>query len=202
VPTVNVLVAARDLEPRTALAEGDLKIVRLPRDAAPANALGDRSGAVGMITTVGMSANEPVLPTKIAQPGGEGHIAVLPPGTQPTGTTPRFRAFSVNVPDANAAGGTIAAGDRVDILYTLNVSLVDPTKQDFIGRVVVENVTILARALTVYTLRIDVDTAERIASLQAAGGNLELLLRAPGDERPANSSGASFNREAQRIQRP
>jgi Flp pilus assembly protein CpaB len=47
VTTVDVLVASRDLEPRSALAEGDLRIVQLPRDAAPTNALHTLADAIG-----------------------------------------------------------------------------------------------------------------------------------------------------------
>jgi pilus assembly protein CpaB len=198
VAMVDVLVATRNIEPRSALGASDLKVVQLPRDAAPANALHDANSATGMITTVALSANEPVLPTKIAQTGSEGHIAVLPPGATVANSL-GFRAMSLNIPDANAAGGAIAAGDHVDILYTLAVG--EP-KQDFIGRIVIQDVPVLAKTLTVYTLRVDVTTAERIAALQASGGNLALLLRAPGDARPAGTAGASFTNEAQRIQRP
>jgi len=198
VAMVDVLVATRNIEPRSALGASDLKIVQLPRDAAPANALHDANSATGMITTVALSANEPVLPTKIAQTGSEGHIAVLPPGATVANSV-NFRAMSLNIPDANAAGGAIAAGDHVDILYTLVIT--DP-KQEFIGRIVIQDIPVLAKTITVYTLRVDVQTAERIAALQASGGNLALLLRAPGDARPAGTAGASFTNEAQRIQRP
>ncbi|HEV8281028.1 MAG TPA: Flp pilus assembly protein CpaB [Candidatus Limnocylindrales bacterium] len=199
--TVDVLVASRDLEPRTALVPGDLKIVQLPRDAVPKNALHAVADGAGQVTTVSLSANEPLLATKIAVAGSGGvHIAVLPPGSQPSGSTPTFRAVSLNVPDANAAGGAIVAGDHLDVLYTLNTALVDPSKPDFVGRVIVENVPVLARTLTLYTLRIDVATAERLAALQAVGGNIQLLLRAPGDERASGSQGASFTGEARRIE--
>ncbi|TMC06387.1 MAG: Flp pilus assembly protein CpaB [Chloroflexi bacterium] len=198
VAMVDVVVATRDIEPRSALGASDLKIVQLPRDAAPANALHDANTATGMITTVALSKNEPVLPTKLAQTGSEGHIAVLPPGATVANSI-GFRAMSLNIPDANAAGGAIAAGDHVDILYTLDMA--EP-KQDFIGRIVIQDVPVLAKTITVYTLRVDATTAERIAALQASGGNLALLLRAPGDARPAGTAGASFTNEAQRIQRP
>jgi Flp pilus assembly protein CpaB len=198
VAMVDVLVAARDIEARSALGSSDVKVVKLPRDAAPANVLHDATGAAGMITTVGLSANEPVLPTKIAQSGSEGHIAVLPPGATIANSL-GFRAMSLNIPDASAAGGAIENGDHVDILYTLAVA--EP-RTDFVGRIVIQDVPVLAKTLTVYTLRVDTTTAERIAALLASAGNLQLLLRAPGDARPAGTSGASFTNEAQRILRP
>ena len=196
---VDVLVATRDIEARSALGSSDVKVVQLPRDAAPANALRDATSTTGLITTVRLSANEPVLPTKIALPGTEGHIAVLPPG-QTVSTAPAFRAMSVNIPDSNAAGGLIETGDHIDILYTL--AIIDPTKPDYVGRIVLQDIPVLAKTLTVYTLRVDATTAERIAALQASGGTLQLLLRAPGDARPAGTAGASFTSESQRILRP
>lgn len=198
-PTVDVLVAAREIGARSALGSGDLRVVRLPRDAAPANALRDANSVAGMVTTVALSENEPVLSNKVAQPGSEGHIAVLPPG-QTVANSNLFRAMSLNIPDANAAGGAIAAGDHVDILYTLAV--VEPTRSDFVGRIVIQDIPVLAKTITVYTFRVDVTTAERIAALQASGGGLQLLLRAPGDARPAGTAGASFTSEAERILRP
>ncbi len=200
VPMVDVLVATRDVEARSALGTNDVKIVQLPRDAAPPNALHDANAVAGMITTVPLSANEPVLPAKIAQPGSEGHISVLPPGTTLANSSPPYRAMSLSVPDANAAGGAIVAGDHVDILYTLAVA--EPARNDFVGRIVIQDIPVLAKTITVYTFRVDATTAERIAALQASNGNLQLLLRAPGDARPAGTTGASFTTETQRILRP
>jgi pilus assembly protein CpaB len=200
VAMVDVLVAARDIQARSALGSNDVKVVQLPRDVAPANALHDASGAAGLITTIPLVANEPVLPAKLAQPGTEGHIAVLPPGTTIGSSSPAYRAMSLSVPDANAAGGAIAAGDHVDILYTL--SLIEPTRNEFIGRIVLQDIPVLAKTITTYTFRVDAATAERIAALQASGGALQLLLRAPGDARAAGTAGASFTAESQRIIRP
>ncbi len=200
VAMVDVLVATRDIEPRSALGSNDVKVVQLPRDVAPANALHDASGTAGLITTVALSASEPVLPTKLAQPGSEGHIAVLPPGTTIGSSSPAYRAMSLSVPDANAAGGAIQAGDHVDVLYTLAIA--EPTRSDFVGRIVLQDIPVLAKTITTYTFRVDAATAERIAALQGSGGTLQLLLRAPGDARAAGTSGASFTTETQRIIRP
>jgi Flp pilus assembly protein CpaB len=202
VATVDVLVAARDLAARSALGPGDVKVVKLPPDLVPTGALRDTGAAVGMITTVPLAANEPVLPAKIAAPGSEGHIAVFPPGTTAANSAARFRAMSINIPDANAAGGAIQAGDHIDIMYTLSTTVVDPSRKDFVGRVVIEDIPVLAKTNTVYTLRVDVSTAERIAALAAGGGAINLLLRAPSDTRPSGSAGSSFTREAQSILRP
>ena len=199
VAMVDVLVATRDIEARSALGAADVKIVQLPRDAAPASALHDANAAAGMITTVRLSVNEPVLPTKIATAGSEGRIAVLPPGST-VSTSPAFRAMSISVPDANAAGGAIEAGDHVDILYTLAIA--EPARTDFVGRIWIQDIPVLAKTITVYTFRVDATTAERIAALQASAGVLLLLLRAPGDTRPAGTAGASFTAESQRILRP
>jgi len=54
-------------------------------------------------------------------------------------------------------------------------------------------VPILARTLAVYVIRTDAATAERIGYLQSAGGVLQLLLRAPKDERATGTVGASFD---------
>jgi pilus assembly protein CpaB len=202
VATVDVLVAARDLEARSALGSSDVKLAKLPRDLVPTGAFHDASLAAGMVTTVPLAANEPILAAKLARPGADGHVAVLPPGTTVATSTARLRAMSINIPDANAAGGTIRAGDHIDIMYTLNTGVVEPTRRDFVGRIVIEDIPVLAKSATIYTLRVDVETAERIAALQAGAGTLNLLLRAPGDARPSGSTGSSFTREAQRILRP
>jgi hypothetical protein len=54
-------------------------------------------------------------------------------------------------------------------------------------------VPILMRNLAVYVIRTDAATAERIGYLQSAGGVLQLLLRAPKDERATGTAGASFD---------
>ena len=64
---------------------------------------------------------------------------------------------------------------------------------DSSARIVLERVPILARNLAVYVIRTDAATAERIAYMQASGGVLQLLLRAPKDERATGTVGASFD---------
>ena len=123
-------------------------------------------------------------------------LDALGPDGAPKADAPFFRAFSVTVPDADAVGGNVVPGDIVDLMITLNF---DPTKfydrtrptqtADTSTKIVLEKVVILARVGAVYTIRGNTDTAERLAYLQGAGVKLSMLLRAPKDERAANTGG-------------
>lgn len=205
VPTVSVLVAARDLPPRTALSAGDVKVVKASPDLVPPGTFSDPGAVVGRIVTVPIVANEVILPSKFAAAEGFG-FSVFPPGQQPAGSAPDFRAMSLNIPDAQAVGGAVQPGDAVDLIFTLTFEPAQaipgaPTGQpvDFAARIVFERVPILARTLTIYTIRIEAAQAERIAALQAAGSTVQLLLRARTDDRDARASGARYSQEALQL---
>ncbi|HEV2248912.1 MAG TPA: Flp pilus assembly protein CpaB, partial [Candidatus Limnocylindria bacterium] len=204
VPTTDVLVASHDIPSRTALTAADLKVQKYPTDIAPVAALAKPADVIGKIVQVPISAGEPILPTKFAA-AGAATFTVFPPNAQPVAGqpiaagTPDYRAQSITVPDANAAGGAVQVGDIVDILFTFQfdpakfLSGTDPNRiPDFSSKIVLQNVVILARAASVYTIRTDAQTAEKIAYLNAAGGTLQMLLRAAQDERQASTVGATF----------
>ena len=60
----------------------------------------------------------------------------------------------------------------------------------------------LAKTITVYTLRVEASTAERIAALQASSGVISLVLRAPGDTRPALIRALRLARRKERKRPP
>ncbi len=203
-PTKPVVVAAREIPAKTTLTAADLTVAKINVDAAPPAAPETIDALVGKITLVPVSLREPMLPSKYAAPGALA-FTVFPADQigangAPNPGSPNYRAMSLTVPDANAAGGTIQAGDLVDVLYVLNF---DPVKYlqkpdvlknggDFSAKIVLERVPILERALQIYTIRVDAETAERVGYLQSAGGALSLLLRAPKDDRAVNSTGQTF----------
>lgn len=211
VPTSDVVVAARDILPRTQLTEADVKIAKVNAEVAPPAALKDTKEVIGKIATTAISINEPVLPTKYAAPDKPA-FTVLPPGEELGAGSPAYRAMSITVSDAFAVGGVIQPGDFVDIVYTINfdpqrflqqTTPPDPTKTaDFSAKIVLGPVPILARTAAVYTIRVDAATAERIAYLQAAGGTLQFLLRAPGDVRSAGTPGVTFSNIFQNFRFP
>lgn len=204
VPTTDVLVAARDLPARTALTAADVKVVKFPADIAPAAAIAKPDAVVGKIAQSALSAGEPILPSKFAAVGAAS-FTVFPPNAQPPvgqpipANTPDYRAMSITVADALAAGGAIQVGDIVDVLFTFNL---DPTKYftgtdpnrlpDISSKIVLQNVPVIARTLSVYTIRTDAQTAEQIGYLTAAGGTMSFLLRAGQDQRQASTTGVTF----------
>jgi hypothetical protein len=94
----------------------------------------------------------------------------------------------------------VQPGDSIDMMLTLNF---DPAKfytkvsanqiPDYTAKIILERVPILARAGSVYTIRVDAATAERIAYIQGTGGGIVFLLRAPKDERASGTTGAQFS---------
>lgn len=203
VPTVAVLVAAREIPAKTTLTTADVKLQEFNLDAKPAAAMSDASEALGKITVQSISVGEPILPSKFSDPKLPGFV-VMPASFigadgAPVANSPNFRAMSITVPDQNAVGGTILPGDIVDLVFTLQfdpqTKLQRPTPQqttDFSAKIILERLPILARLASVYTIRVDAVTAERIAYLQSSGGQIAFLLRAPKDERASGSTGATF----------
>jgi Flp pilus assembly protein CpaB len=203
VPTVAVLVAAREIPAKTTLTTADVKLQEFNLDAKPAAAMSDASEALGKITVQSISVGEPILPSKFSDPKLPGFV-VMPASFigadgAPVVNSPNFRAMSITVPDQNAVGGTVLAGDIVDLVFTMQfdpqTKLQRPTPQqvtDFSAKIILERLPILARLAATYTIRVDAVTAERIAYLQSSGGQIAFLLRAPKDERASGSTGATF----------
>ena len=203
VPTVAVLVAAREIPAKTTLTSADVKLQEFNVDAKPAAAMTKADDALGKITIQSISVGEPILPTKFADPKNPSFVVMpasfIGPDGAPVANSPNFRAMSITVPDANAVGGSVLVGDLVDLMFTAQfdpqAKLQRPTPQqtlDFSTKIILERVPILARLASVYTVRVDALTAERIAYLQSSGGQLAFLLRAPKDERASGSTGATF----------
>jgi Flp pilus assembly protein CpaB len=204
IPTSSIVVAAREIPPKTQITAADLKLVKMNTEVVPPAALTSADDVVGKITITSISVGEPILLSKLGGPNGQVFVVFPADALEANGTikvsTPMYRAMSLTVGDAQAAGGAIQPGDIVDILFTFNFDPAkfflnaNPTRNtaDASARIILERVPILARTASVYTIRTDAATAERIAYIQAAGGSMQFLLRAPKDERATGTTGATF----------
>jgi Flp pilus assembly protein CpaB len=205
--TVNtqVLVAKRDIPVRTVISAADVTAVQTNSAVVPAGSLREPGEAVGRVATQPIAMNEIIHSSRFTDSASTG-FAIFPEGQQPSGTSPDFRAMSLNVPDAQAVGGTVRAGDRVDILFALVFAPLQfgtsALEQDFAARILAENVAVLAKdGGTIYTFRVEAAQAERIAAMQAAGATMHLLLRSGDDTRTPRASGAIYSSDAGRILR-
>lgn len=99
----SVVVAARDLAAGHELAAGDVRVVRLPGEAAPARALSTAADATGRTLSGPVGAGEPVTAARLTGPG----ILV----GQPVGTV----AAHVAVADP-ASTAMLRRGDRVSVI--------------------------------------------------------------------------------------
>ncbi|SEF16850.1 Flp pilus assembly protein CpaB [Jiangella alba] len=103
-PTVDVVVAARDLPGGAVLADDDLTVAALPPDVVPGGSVG-RAEAAGALLAAPVRAGEPITDRRLLGPGlleGWGDDVVATP---------------VRVADAGAVG-QLRPGDRIDLLAT------------------------------------------------------------------------------------
>lgn len=207
-PTTDVLVATRDIPARTALIAADLRVAKVNVEAAPPTALKLPEDAIGKVLSAAVSINEPILPTKLAPAGRD--FTVFPPNETFAPDSPSYRIMTITVPDNFAVGGVIEVGDLVDIMYVfpfdpvafLDIEVPEEGEEvpedepvilpDTVAKVILGPVPILSRTAAVYTIRVDAPLAERLAYLLTAGGTMQFLLRAPGDDRAIATEGATF----------
>lgn len=231
IPTINIVVAARDIPARTALTAADLKLAKMDPAVAPPASLKDPKDVIGKILVQPVYVGEPIIAAKFAPT--ERAFTVFPPGVEVQPGSPAYRIMTLSVPDNNAVGGIIVPGDNVDIMYVFQFdpcaklqigtgatagtacqtgataviggtpgttapqqSTTTPQSKitsDTVAKIILGPVLILARNAAIYTIRVDAALAERLAYIQSGGGTLQFLLRAPTDDRAANTTGATFS---------
>lgn len=171
-PTINVLVAARDLEPGVRLAEADLTWKAWPEgevnplfitDGAPAAVVeAQPEGAVARVSRaaaaatsgpglksdyIGSVVREPILAGEPLNP--RKIVRAGDSGYLAAYLEPGMRAMAVRVTVETAAGGFILPGDRVDVLLTRESRLSDVAGDEsgrsrFSSSTVMQNVKVLA----------------------------------------------------------
>ena len=119
---VDVLVAARPVAEGAVLEAGDVRVVAVPAEAAPAGRVA-AVDAPGRTVTVPLLAGDPVLAGKLA-PSGRGVSALVPPGSVAASVVP-------------ATPIDVAVGERVRITATFAPAALVVDHVAKTGRVVV-----------------------------------------------------------------
>ena len=180
VPTGFAVVAAKSMSMGTLVTRESIKLVPWPSQTPLAGGFTDIESVVDRGLVAPVVENEPLSESKLAaKQAGAGLPPSIPPG---------MRAMSVKIDEVVGVAGFVVPGTHVDVMVIL------PQKEDSVARVVATNVRVLTAGtradqeiaegkptpLTVLTLLVSPDDAERIALAQVEG-RLMLSLRNPMD---------------------
>lgn len=140
-----VLVAAKDVAVGVALQPNDLEwrmwtasalSPNFIEEAADPKALETYTGAVARM---GLVAGEPIMAGRVVKPGDQGFMAAI--------VSPGYRAVAMRISEETAASGFILPNDRVDVILTRKVGLVDiggGSTEEVRSGVVLQDVRVLA----------------------------------------------------------
>jgi len=190
---VAVVVAAKDMKYGDKVDATSLRLIHVPRDAAPEGAFttvaavlaADRGGPPVVLTPI--AAREPLLPTKLSGPGARRSVAAE--------ITEGMRAYTIKVTDVSGVGGHALPGDRVDVVMLRDLTPQGETR-NYVSEVVLQDVRVLAVDLNAdlasdkpaspntATLEVSVPDSQKLA-VAADLGKLSLALRRTGSAEAA-----------------
>jgi Flp pilus assembly protein CpaB len=210
----DVVVATREIPSRKAIEEGDVSVRSIAADPSNETAFASLDEVLGRVVGVPVATGQLLTRNVLASTTEGQTFSILEPGQEFDPDGPDLRAVSVTVADANGVGGTLVAGQRVDLIVTMAINPevgqapeeAEAQAAEFIPgpstKVTLQAMTILARTGEIYILRADVETAEKIAELTAAGGVFTLVLRPEGDDREAETNGSTIDSLIDEFQFP
>jgi Flp pilus assembly protein CpaB len=201
-----VVVAAVDIPARKAIEEADVVVRNVPVDPTNEGSFTSLDQVLGRVAGVPVSTGQLINANTLASTTEGSTFSILAPGEKFDPNGPDVRAVSLTVADANAVAGLLVPGQRVDLIVTMPINPevgqtaegAEAQAATFIAgpstKVTLQSVTILSRNGGVYIVRADLETAEKIAELQAAGGVFTMALRAEEDDRTAETEGSTVDR--------
>jgi Flp pilus assembly protein CpaB len=134
VPMKTVLVARVEIPARTVIDEGMILERTMPDDPSLDRAMTDPTAVVGRATGVNIYAQQPITNNLFATSAVGSAFAVMDPDEVIGPDTPHWRAVSIDVPPERAVGGSVVAGQRVDVVVTTDV-VVEPKVDPVTGAV-------------------------------------------------------------------
>jgi len=108
--TQAVLVAARDVAPRTVLVAADLAIARYTVADVPPASLATAGAAIGLVAQTALRKGQPVLSNQVGKDAGSGVLAAYLP------LTPGVVALTVPSNEVQGVAGYVQAGDYIDVV--------------------------------------------------------------------------------------
>jgi Flp pilus assembly protein CpaB len=200
----SVVVAAVDIPARSIIESFHLTIRALPEDGLVSQAITDPTTVIGLVTAVRVYANQPLTPNLLASSSANAPFSIIEPDEIITDASPYWRAVSVAIPTERAVGGEIIAGQRVDLIVSLQLDILtydpvegawtaNPTAEGLHSgrstKIIFTDLLVLERKTDTdfYVLKVDLNQAEALAHLQSDGAaSFSMALRPDGDTRGVN----------------
>jgi Flp pilus assembly protein CpaB len=201
-----VVVAARDIASRKPIEEGDVVMRTVQADPTNESAFTRIDEVLARVSGVPITTGQLLTRNMLASATTGQAFSILEPGQEFNRSMPDLRAVSISVPDDRAVAGTLVPGQFVDLLVTMAINpeigqtaaQAQRTQSKVIPgpstKATLQSLTILSRNGSLYILRTDLATAEKITELSAAGGQFTLVLRPDLDDRTAKTDGSTIDR--------
>jgi len=189
--TEEVVVAVADVPARTALREGMLAVVRVPRGMRHLGATDKVGDVVGRLTTAPLIAGEQVLLARLHEAGTKTNLAFL--------LEEGYRALSVHINERIAVAYHLRPGDYVDVVVSYEETTAAGASR---SKVLLQNILVLAVGsetnpfaaappeATTLTLALRPDAAERLVWAEDHG-SIRFLLRAVADRHQVTTNGVN-----------
>ncbi len=127
-----VLVAKKDIAPKTKLTADMLKVVSVPQEYIQPGAMQDLNKAVGLVVREHIAAGEQVTQRRLLIEGRTSGFTTMIPANK--------RAVTVAVTDVSGVAGLVKPGDYVDIIVTFDEKMVG----EHLSQMFLQNVRVLA----------------------------------------------------------
>jgi pilus assembly protein CpaB len=193
-PTVQIALAAKDLEVGSILKEGDIQLGDWA-GAVPAGASTKLEDLKGRGVTTPIYAKEPIIESRLAPKGAGGGLAALIPHG--------MRAFAVQVNEIVGVAGFVTAGSHVDLLIQGN----SPGGNGALGtlsKTLIQNLEVLSAGqdfkkdpegkpvpVQVVNVLVTPEQAE-VLSLASSQTSIRMTLRNPLDHDIAKTPGTAM----------
>ena len=139
-PPVEVIAAARDLLVGTLLTANDVTYVPLEADTVFSSHMRrdqtEPSAVIGSVVRTALLAGMPLTSAALIRPGQEGFLAAA--------LMPDHRAVTIVVNQETSHAGLIAPGDRVDVIFTMQVPSDGASQLNSFSRTILQNIRVVA----------------------------------------------------------
>jgi pilus assembly protein CpaB len=193
-PTIQIVLATKDLEVGSVLKEGDIQLGDWA-GPVPTGAFSKLEDLYKRGVTTAIYAKEPVIDSRLARPGEGGGLATLIPKG--------MRAFAVQVNDVVGVAGFVTAGSHVDLLIQ-GMSPAGNATLGTLSKTLIQNLEVLSAGqdfkkdpegkpvgVPVVTVLVTPEQAE-VLSLASSQTSIRMTLRNPLDHDIAKTPGTAM----------